>query len=99
MALIMAIVDGQTRVAMRTFHLPLPEHLHEALRSEATAEHRPATEILRQALEEWLALRRKGRVAAEIQAYAEAMAGTALDLDANLEAAGVDHLLAEEAAR
>ncbi len=85
-------------VAMRTFHLPLPDHLHEALRAEALAEHRPATEILRQALEGWLALRRKKRLAADIQAYAEAMAGTALDLDANLEAAGVEHLLTDEAA-
>ncbi len=82
---------------MRTFHLPLPEHLHEELRSEATRGRRPATEILRQALEDWLVIRRRERLAGEIQAYAQAMAGTAFDLDAHLEAVGVELLLADGA--
>lgn len=81
---------------MRTFHLPLPDHLHEALRAEATEAHRPATEILRQALEEWLVARRRERMAADIQAYAEAAAGTALDLDADLEDAAVTELIASK---
>jgi predicted transcriptional regulator len=83
---------------MRTFHVPLPEHLHEALRAGAGERRRPATQILRQALEDWLAARRRERVAAEIRAYTEAMAGTAVDLDADLEAAGVERLLAGETA-
>ena len=93
----MAMFDGLS--TMRTIHLPLPEHLHEALRAEATVEHRPATQILRQALEDWLARRRKERLTAEIQAFAGAAAGTALDLDSNLEAAGIAHLLADQASR
>jgi predicted transcriptional regulator len=83
---------------MRTFHLPLPEDLHDALRAEANEQRRPATEILRQALESWIAVRRRERLAAQIQTYAEAMAGTLLDLDPELEEAGVEHLLEGEAA-
>jgi plasmid stability protein len=83
---------------MRTFHLPLPEDLHDALRAEASEQRRPATEILRQALESWIAVRRRERLAAQILTYAEAMAGTALDLDSELEVAGVEHLLEGEAA-
>lgn len=81
---------------MRTFHLPLPDDLHEALRREATADHRPATELARDALAGWLRARQRERVAAEIRRFATAQAGSDLDLDANLERAGVDHLLAGE---
>jgi hypothetical protein len=81
---------------MRTFPLPLPEHLHDALRAETTAERRPPIEILRRALETWLAARRRQRLAADIQGYAEAVAGTELDLHADLEAAGAEAPLAGE---
>ena len=81
---------------MRTFHLPLPDHLHEALRAEAADDRRPATEILREALEGWLATRRRHRVDEEVEAYARAMAGTPSDLDPDLEAAGIDCLLASD---
>lgn len=81
---------------MRTFHLPLPEELHDALRAEAVADHRPATEIVRQALERWIAERRRQRLDQEIQSYAEAMAGTRFDLDEDLERAGIEVILANE---
>lgn len=85
-----------TRITMRTFHLPLPDHLHEALRAEAADEHRPATEIMREALEGWLATRRRERLDREIEAYAREMAGTPSDLDPDLEAAGIESLIASE---
>ena len=81
---------------MRTFHLPMSDEMHEALRAEAAAARRPATEILRDALTTWLDLQRRRRLADDIEAYAEAQSGTALDLDRDLEAAGVEHLLAQE---
>jgi predicted transcriptional regulator len=83
------------RYIMRTFHLPLPPELHDALKAEASASQRPATELVRQALESWLLARRKQRLAAELQAYAEAMAGTELDLDPELEQAGIAVILDE----
>ena len=79
---------------MRTFHLPLPDDLHEALRREATADHRPATELARDALAGWLQARQRERVADEIRRFALAQAGAAVDLDPDLEQAGIGYLLA-----
>lgn len=81
---------------MRTFHLPLPDDLHEALQREGTAEHRPATEILREALVGWLEVRRRQRLAAEIERFALAEAGGVLDIDPDLERASIDHVFAGE---
>ncbi len=82
---------------MRTFHLPLPDDLHEALRREAKADHRPATEIVRDALAGWLQARQRERVAREIHRFALDHAGTDFDIDPELEHAGVEHLLAGDA--
>lgn len=82
---------------MRTFHLPLPDDLYEALRREATAGHRPATEVARDALAGWLQARQRERVAREIHQFALDFAGTELDIDPALEQAGVEHLLAGDA--
>ena len=81
---------------VRTFHLPLPDELHDALREEATAERRPATEVVRDALSCWIQARKRQRIADEIERFATAESGTELDLDADIEAAGVDHLIAAD---
>lgn len=83
---------------MRTLHLPLPDHLHEALLAEAAHERRPAAELLREALEAWLVPRRRERLGREIEAYAREAAGTPSDLDPELEAAGIESLIAGERA-
>jgi Arc/MetJ-type ribon-helix-helix transcriptional regulator len=75
---------------MRTFHLPLPETLHDALKEEAASAQRAATEVVREALTQWLDNRRRQRIADEIEAYARACAGTAEDLDSELERASLD---------
>lgn len=92
----MAKIMATMGVLLRTFHLPLPDELHDALREEASAEHRPATEVVREALTGFIQARRRQRLAEEIERFAVAEAGTELDLDSDLEAAGVDHLLAAE---
>ena len=66
-------------------------------RREATADHRPATEVARDALAGWLQARQRERVAKEIHRFALDFAGTELDIDPDLEQAGVDHLLAGDA--
>lgn len=81
---------------MHTFHLPLSKELHEALRAEAAATRRPATEIVRESLERWLIQRKRERLAEEIRAYAEAVAGTGQDLDEALEDASVELLVAQD---
>jgi predicted transcriptional regulator len=81
---------------VRTFHLPLSDELHDALREEAAAERRPATDVVRDALSRWIQAQRRQRLADEIQRFAVAEAGTALDLDAELEAASVATLIAAD---
>ncbi len=78
---------------VKNFHLPLPDDTDEQLRAAAERLRAPATAIAREAIDFWLRQElRKARHDA-IAAYAAEMAGTALDLDANLEAAGIDHLM------
>jgi len=81
---------------MHTFHVPLPDELHDRLRREAAADERPATEIVREALTAWLQQRQRKRLNEEIAHYALAEAGGVYDLDPDLEAASVEHLLAAE---
>jgi hypothetical protein len=78
---------------MRNFHLPLPEHTYTHLRAQAERAHVPATALAREAIDWWLRQQlRKARHDA-IAAYAAEMAGTDLDLDLDLESAGIEHLV------
>ena len=77
------------------FHLPLPQELQEMLRAEAEASGEPATTVARNALNDWLKNRRKERRRAAIAGYAREHAGTDLDLDRDLEAAGIEVIEAE----
>ena len=80
-------------IAMRNFHVPLPELTYEALRKQAERAHVPATTLAREAIDAWLREQsRKARHNA-IAAYAAEVAGTDLDLDTALESAAVEHLV------
>lgn len=77
---------------MKNFHLPLPEQTYSQLRAEAERAQVPATTLAREAIDMWLRYQaRKARHDA-IAAYAAEMAGTVLDLDPELESAGIEHL-------
>ena len=78
---------------MKNFHLPLPEQTYLGLRAEAERTGVPATTLAREAVDGWL--RQQGRKARHdaIAAYAKKVAGTRLDLDADLESAAVEHAL------
>lgn len=80
---------------MHNFHLPLPEELHQMLREEAAQSGKSATSLAREALTRWLTTQRKKRRHAQITAFAKAHAGTQVDLDLTLEAAGVAALTDE----
>ena len=78
---------------MKNFHLPLPEHTYKGLRAEAGRTGVPATTLAREAVDWWLRQQvRKARHDA-IASYAMEMAGTQLDLDADLESAAIEHIL------
>ncbi len=78
----------------RKMNLPLPTPLHQALFREARRSGVPATRLAREILESWLAERERAEEALEIRRFAEAHAGSELDLDLGLEAAAVEALQA-----
>jgi predicted DNA-binding protein len=83
-------------MAMQNFHLPLPSEVYQDLRATARRLGRPATQVARQALEAWLKKQRETLIHEEITAYAKGFAGTAQDLDEDLESAAATHLLGEQ---
>ena len=78
---------------MRNFHLPLPEQTYMSLRAEAERTGVPATALAREAVDWWLRQQRRKARHDAIAAYASKMAGTSLDLDAELESAAIEHML------
>jgi hypothetical protein len=81
---------------MKNLHVPLTPNLDAALRAEATRRNQPATVLARQAIEEWLRQQQKRALHQAIASYASEWAGSDVDLNEDLEKAGVEHLLAEE---
>lgn len=78
---------------MKNFHLPLPEQTYTQLRAAADRAQVPATTLAREAIDAWLRYEaRKARHTA-IAVYAAEMAGTDLDIDRDLESAGIQHLV------
>jgi hypothetical protein len=78
---------------MKNFHVPLPDETYHDLRIAAERSKVPATALAREAIDFWLRQQaRKARHDAVVEFAAQA-AGTSLDLDDELEAAGVEHLV------
>ena len=75
---------------MKTFHLPLSELTYSQLRAEAERARVPATALAREAIDWWLRQQARKARHDQISAYAAEMAGTDLDLDSDLEAAGIE---------
>jgi predicted transcriptional regulator len=72
----------------------LPDEVYRDLCEEAARANRPATAVARQAIVQWLHDRRKVARHETIAAFAAENAGSSLDLDTELEAASLEHLLA-----
>jgi len=77
---------------MVNFHLPLPQDLYEELREEAEHSGQPATALAREALRIVLTHRRRQRLHAQIAEFAAENAGSALDLDEDLERAAIEEI-------
>jgi hypothetical protein len=78
---------------MKILHLPLPEQTYNQLRAVAEQSQVPPTTLAREAIDLWLRYQARKARHAGIAAYAAEMAGTALDLDAELESGGIEHLV------
>ena len=81
-----------TLVAMKNFHLPLPEETYAQLRAVSTKTEIPATTLAREAIDAWLKAQARDARRAAMAEYADAVAGTLEDFDPDVEAAGLEHL-------
>jgi hypothetical protein len=77
-------------MAVRNFHLPLPEPLYRRLREAAERTNQPATTLARHAIERWLREHRRTLVREAVARYAAEAVGTGEDLDEALEAASLE---------
>lgn len=80
-------------IKTHNFHVPLPEQVYQKLKETASRQRRPATQLVKQAVEYWLAEQERLVVHEEIAAYAGAMAGSRDDLDPALEQAAAEQLI------
>jgi hypothetical protein len=78
---------------MKNFHLPLPEETYANLKAQSERMQVPATALAREAVDWWLREQTRKARQNEIEVYAAEMAGSALDLDTDLESAGIEHLV------
>jgi hypothetical protein len=92
-AIIYGEIDVMSKATAKNLHVPLPDDLNRELRAEAKRSGKPATELAREAIRSLLEHRRRQALHREIADYAAAVAGTEQDLDSDLEAASVEHLL------
>jgi len=77
----------------KNLHVPLSEAVHRELRAVASRSGRPATALVREAVEGWLIAQRRAKLHDELADYAKKWAGTEVDLDPALEAAGAAELV------
>ena len=82
--------------SFHNMHVPLSTDIHIRLKAEAKRSGRPATVLVREAIETWLEERERATLHHAIAHYAQAVAGTSDDLDADVEKATVEHLLEGE---
>ena len=81
------------------FHIPLPDPIYQRLKSVAKRQHKPATQLAKQALESWLDEQERLALHEEIATYAAAIAGTVDDLDESIETVTLEHLHDMESGR
>lgn len=81
-----------TTTVFKKMNLPLPPEMHEALFAESREMGVPTTRLVRRVLKDWLEERGRTRRREEIRRFAEAYAGTEIDLDSDLETAATEEL-------
>ncbi len=79
---------------MRNLHVPLPNPTYNRLRIIAERTNRPATDLAREAIDTWLADQQRMLLHESVAEYARSEAGSPADLDEQLEAAGIESLVA-----
>ena len=78
--------------SFHNMHVPLSTDIYTRLRAEAKRSGRPATVLVREAIETWIEERERAALHHAIAHYAQAVSGTSDDLD--VEKSAVEHLKA-----
>ncbi len=81
-----------TKQTVRNLHVPLPDPLYQKLRNASQRFSRPATDLAREAIDNWLVEQQRMFVHEAVADYALGAAGSTEDLDEQLEAAGIESL-------
>jgi predicted DNA-binding protein len=81
--------------ALKNCHIPLPNNLYSRLKKEAKQSKQPVTKLVRYAVESWLEQQQSLMIEEELTKYVNSCAGSKHDLDPDLEAASIDHLINE----
>ncbi len=82
-----------SRIVKKNLHVTLSHELEVQARRLGT----PATVSAREAIEARVVRTRRERLAEEIDSYADAVAGTAFDLDEAVEAGGIEDWVQRDA--
>lgn len=83
----------------KNLHVPLPPKLYRALRDAADRAGRPATQVAREAIVQWLHAERRREAEDDLREYVVEMAGTEHDLLEDIQAAAAEHLVGAEVSR
>ena len=81
-----------SKIETRNLHVPLPDPIYARLRIEAQRSKRPATDLAREAIYNWLSEKQRLYVHESVAEYARKNAGTSIDLDEQLEALGIENM-------
>jgi predicted DNA-binding protein len=91
--------NAMTKAIAHNFHVPLPDTTYQRLKIAAKRQKRPATQVVKQAIDYWLDEQERLILHEQIAEYAAHTAGNADDLDETLEAAAMEHLTISEKKR
>jgi predicted DNA-binding protein len=88
-----------TKAIAHNFHVPLPDSTYQRLKVAAKRQKRPATQVVKQAIDYWLDEQERLILHEQIAEYATHTAGSADDLDETLETAALENLTISEKKR
>jgi len=84
--------DVELTRKVKNLPVPLSDQLYALLQAQASRTARPAAQLAREAIVDWLRSVKREEVSRQLARYAAACAGTDQDLDPDLEDVAIDEL-------
>lgn len=72
-------------MSKKSIHIPIEENVLRDLKTSAQEEQITVSQIVNEAIENWLKKKKREKIQNQIKEYASQMAGTSQDLDEELE--------------